>query len=119
MTHPEDLEWPGALLNAPVQFWMCINPAHGSVTWEGDVATCPDCGVTSEMTKAYAKRVREQFAEELVQELADTERMWSDAEPLDSNACDAADEHNCHRVAGELTFAEAMAIVKRLGGIAP
>lgn len=65
MTHPEDLEWPDALLNTRVRFWMCINRDHQSVTWDGDVATCPDCGVTSEMTKAYGRRVREQVAKEL------------------------------------------------------
>lgn len=61
---PED-DFPAALLNARVRFWMCINRAHKNVVWDGDVAKCPDCGVTSEMTTRYAARVREQVAREI------------------------------------------------------
>jgi hypothetical protein len=46
------------ILNAPVRFWMCINREHKSVAWDGDVATCPDCGVTNQMTTRYADRIR-------------------------------------------------------------
>lgn len=51
-------ELPAEIANAPVRFWMCINPDHRSVVWDGDVATCLDCGVTSDMTARYAKVVR-------------------------------------------------------------
>lgn len=62
-------EFPGELLNARVQFWMCINPEHEFVTWDGDVATCPDCGITSEMTKKYAARVERQVREQAAMEI--------------------------------------------------
>lgn len=50
-------EWPPELLSARVQFWTCLNKAHRTVTWNGDVATCGTCGLTSEMTRRYANDV--------------------------------------------------------------
>lgn len=66
---------------------------------------------------AIHDEIRAQFARELVQEFADTMERFSGAEPEGPNPCCMADEHNCHRVAGELTFAEVASIVKWLGGI--
>lgn len=45
-------EWPEALLNARVQFWTCPvehpkEPWRVTVEWDGDVATCTDCGRTN------------------------------------------------------------------------
>lgn len=48
----------GALGSAKVRFWRCLNPAHETVTWEGDVATCGTCGLNSDMTRRYARNVR-------------------------------------------------------------
>lgn len=66
----DDTDLPDELLNARVRFWMCINRDHKSVTWEGDVATCPDCGITSDMTRAYAQRVRARCREEIEREVS-------------------------------------------------
>lgn len=49
---PEHFEWPEALLNARVQFWTCPvehprEPRRVTVEWDGDVATCTDCGRTN------------------------------------------------------------------------
>lgn len=30
-----------------IKFWACHNGCHGYVSWEGDLATCQDCGATS------------------------------------------------------------------------
>lgn len=43
-----------ALEGAPIQLWTCLNPAHRTVTWTGDVACCDTCGLTSEMTGEFA-----------------------------------------------------------------
>lgn len=64
-------EFPAELLNAPVRFWICINREHKNVTWDGDVATCPDCGLTSEMTKRYAALVRVMVADKIERALAE------------------------------------------------
>jgi hypothetical protein len=45
-----------------VQFWICLNPAHGSVEWAADgsdFATCTVCGLTSDMTREFAEVCRE------------------------------------------------------------
>lgn len=41
-----------ALMNAPVKFWTCPErhprePLRETVRWNGDVATCLDCGRTN------------------------------------------------------------------------
>lgn len=53
----EDDFWAG-LPPIAVRFWKCLNPDHGTVRWDGDVAVCTDCGLTSEMTRRYAKGVK-------------------------------------------------------------
>lgn len=50
-------EWSAELLKAHIQFWACLNKEHRTVTWNGDVATCDTCGLTSEMTRRYANDV--------------------------------------------------------------
>lgn len=57
-SRPCDLGPARRLLAAPVLFWTCLNPDHRDVTWTGDTATCPDCGLTSQMTSHYDQRVR-------------------------------------------------------------
>lgn len=49
----------GEALNAPVLFWVCLNPGHRDVTWSGEVAACLICGLTSEMTEAWSRDVAE------------------------------------------------------------
>lgn len=36
-----------------VRVWTCINPEHRRCTWTGDVATCDECGLTSEHTRHW------------------------------------------------------------------
>ena len=71
---------PEEVLNAPVRFWMCLNREHKNVTWESDVATCPDCGLTSEMTNRYATVLRIMLAEK-IEALASAQRDIIDATP--------------------------------------
>ena len=33
--------------NTPIKFWCCPMPMHRFVTWNGDVATCDECGRTN------------------------------------------------------------------------
>ena len=50
-------EWLSALEGARMQFWTCLNPAHRTVTWSADVASCDTCGLTSAMTGEFAAGV--------------------------------------------------------------
>lgn len=47
-----------AFKNVRFRFWTCINKAHRYVTWNGDVASCDTCGLTSEMTRKRDVLVR-------------------------------------------------------------
>lgn len=53
----DDLE--EAFKNVRFRFWTCLNKAHRYVTWNGDVASCDTCGLTSEMTAKRDSLVRE------------------------------------------------------------
>lgn len=55
MTTPDGLE---ALKDKPIVFWTCLQPDHLDVDWEGDIATCRTCGLTSQMTRLYVDAVR-------------------------------------------------------------
>ena len=88
MSDPGEL--PEELLNAPVRFWMCINREHKTVTWDGNVARCPDCGVTSEMTKRYAAVLRIMLAEKIEaaeRELAETDPATAESSARISATC--------------------------------
>jgi hypothetical protein len=54
-------------------FWMCMNRDHadtGTVTWEGEVARCGVCGLTSDMTRRWLTLVREDERQRVVHYLA-------------------------------------------------
>jgi hypothetical protein len=57
------------LKDVKIQFWRCLNPGHKDVTWDGDVAECDHCGLTSQMTTEYAARVRAHAAEQIAQRI--------------------------------------------------
>ena len=50
---------------ARVRFWRCLNRDHRVVDWSGDVATCRDCGLTSEMTKQLIVLTRQVALEQI------------------------------------------------------
>ena len=62
----EDQKVLEMLGNLRIRFWTCLNPAHNTVTWNGDVASCNTCGLTSEHTIEFAERVRENERKRLV-----------------------------------------------------
>jgi len=33
--------------NAEIRFWVCPNCASSGIDWDGDMATCCDCGATN------------------------------------------------------------------------
>lgn len=43
--------------DARVKAWTCVNPEHRYVFWTGDVAHCRDCGLTSEHTTRWIRRI--------------------------------------------------------------
>ncbi|TYK45188.1 hypothetical protein [Actinomadura decatromicini] len=63
----------------------------------------------------HERRVRERVAAAQVARLEATMREWSAPEPQEVNPCDAGDEHNCHRVAGEAAFNEAIRQAREIG----
>jgi hypothetical protein len=66
----EPVDWPQAFANLHVQAWVCLNDDHRYVTWTDDVARCDTCGLTSEQTRDFARRieraVRDRIAAEQV-----------------------------------------------------
>lgn len=61
---------PEEVLNAPVTFWTCLNRAHETVTWDGDVASCDTCGLTSQMTQRRAALIRADERRKVAEEIA-------------------------------------------------
>lgn len=61
---PEDIR--KAIERTPIQFWTCLNRDHQTVTWNGDVASCDTCGLTSEMTQRFIGSIRRHTAEHLL-----------------------------------------------------
>ncbi|MFI7113986.1 hypothetical protein ACIBK9_47250 [Nonomuraea sp. NPDC050227] len=59
-----------AFANVPFRFWTCLNKAHKDVTWNGDVASCDTCGLTSTMKDAWTKLVREHERKRTAEEIA-------------------------------------------------
>ncbi|GAA4209560.1 hypothetical protein GCM10022252_76260 [Streptosporangium oxazolinicum] len=55
----DTFDLPEELAEAPVQFWTCLNRDHKTVTWQGDIASCGECGLTSDMTRRRDKLVAE------------------------------------------------------------
>ena len=47
-----------AFASVPFRFWTCLNKTHKDVTWNGDVASCDTCGLTSTMKDAWTRLVR-------------------------------------------------------------
>jgi hypothetical protein len=44
MTDEEMLSY----MDRPFKFWRCPNPDHRTVTWNGDIARCDECGQTNQ-----------------------------------------------------------------------
>lgn len=65
MTDDEFNEAMDALAKVRVSFWTCLNPAHRTVDWADNVATCRACGLTSEMT-GRRQRLIERWTRERV-----------------------------------------------------
>jgi hypothetical protein len=61
---PDDIR--KAIERTPIQFWMCLNRDHQTVTWSGDVASCDTCGLTSEMTQRFTRSIRTHMAEHVL-----------------------------------------------------
>jgi hypothetical protein len=60
---------PPELSTARMRFWVCLNREHRFVDWVDGVATCPDCGLTSEMTGRFAATAKQVGREEVLREL--------------------------------------------------
>ena len=84
-------DWTELLGNVRIQFWICLNDSHRTVTWTGNVASCDTCGLTSEMTARFATDVRDYERERigtLLKRAADGRREYagpddgSEARPL-------------------------------------
>ncbi|MDP4501034.1 hypothetical protein [Nonomuraea turcica] len=81
-----DDELMATLGNARIQFWTCPNPAHRTVTWHGDVATCDQCGLTSTMTRrkyAVVREVEQKRIGKLLRRVAAGRREYADGAPDD------------------------------------
>lgn len=61
---PDDVR--EAINRTPIAFWTCLNSDHDAVTWNGDIATCDTCGLTSEMTQRFTRSVRTHMAEHVL-----------------------------------------------------
>ena len=72
-----DRPYAEILGDAEVQFWICLNPAHKNVEWSGDVATCPDCGLTSDMTREFAEVCREVHGTRIASDLEALAREYA------------------------------------------
>jgi len=75
VTDPSTPAPPGAVLEEllgalPARLWHCLQPNHSNVEWDGDVARCPDCGLTSDMTRRYRDSFHGVIERRLRRELA-------------------------------------------------
>jgi hypothetical protein len=64
-------------------FWTCMNRDHadtGTVTWEGEVARCDVCGLTSDATRRWLGLVREDERQRIVAFLMGLPEGWSTVE---------------------------------------
>lgn len=78
---PEELA--EAVGSIPILFWICLNPGHGLVTWADGVATCRDCGLTSEMTEVWAGEIREHERAEVAKRFRDRADQYEQARQAD------------------------------------
>lgn len=60
----------------PARLWHCLQPDHRNVDYDGDVARCPDCGLTSDMTRSYRDSFHGVIERRLRRELAAEGGGW-------------------------------------------